>query len=161
MASGLITNPMTLLRVAPLVSSSFSLWFCIDQHIFFSNFINEKNRAKSAAILPSYWATFVKPGLVAIFGLYGVSIAAAVTNLYKGAAPSGWYKIGAAFSAAHFLFAPFIAPVIQAIVEDKSKGQSCTDMRRWLQIHDVRSLVVDLPGWLCYLAAVMEGMNAA
>lgn len=161
MASKQIFDPMTLLRVAPLVSSSFSLWYCVDQHLFFNNFIVPENRAKGSALLPSYWRSFLTPGLACIFSLYGVSIGTAAANLYLAPGSSStWYATGAGFAMAHFLFVPMVSKLIKAIVDDESKGQSWKEQQKWLRVHAVRSVMVDFPGWLCFLTAVLQSVKS-
>ena len=160
MASKQFFDPLTLLRVAPVVSTSMSLWFCVDQYTFFKNFITPPVREKGNQILPLYWKHFLSKGLTSIFGLYGLSIGFGIANLYKGANPSRLYAVGAAFSAAHFLFVPFVAPKIQAMSEGKDTDQNWDQQRKWLNVHAIRSLFVDLPGWVCFLAAASQSLVA-
>jgi hypothetical protein len=160
MASTQLFDPHTLLRLSPLISSSFSLWYCVDQHMFYNNFIIPANRAKGSALLPLYWKSILTPGLSCIFSLYGLTIGTAAANLYLGPPDSSrWYAIGAGFAMAHFAFVPLVAKSIKAIVEDESKGQSWRDQQRWLRVHAVRSVFVDFPGWLCFLTAVLQSVK--
>ncbi|TPX10186.1 uncharacterized protein E0L32_001383 [Thyridium curvatum] len=161
MASKQFFDPLTLLRVAPLVTSTCSLWYCVDQDLFLGQFVKPHNREKGKEILPGYWKTFLSPGLAVIFGLYGASLGAGVANALRGRpAVSRFYAIGAAFTAAHFLFVPLVMPKIQGMVDDEPKGQACEHQQGWLKVHRIRSLVVDLPGWLCFLAAALESVKA-
>ena len=161
MASSLLADPFKLLRLAPLISSSCSLWYCVDQYMFFNNFIVPANRAQGSQILPLYWKSFLIPGLSCIFSLYGLSIGTAVANLYLGPGKqSGWYAIGAGFSMAHFLFVPAASRLINAMIEDENKGQSWKTMQKWLRMHAIRSVIVDLPGWLCFLTAVLQSVES-
>jgi len=157
MASNLLFDPRLLLRIAPLMSATASLWYDVDQYVFFNNFIVPPNREKGSAILPGYWKTFLGPGLVGIFGLHGISIIGGAVNSYLG--HSQWYGIGAALSLTHFVFVPAVAPHIRALIDDESKGQSWKDMEKWLRVHTVRSVLVDTPAWFCYLMGVMAAVR--
>jgi len=68
---------------------------------------------------------------------------------------SRWYAAGLAFTVLHFAFVPFIAFPIRDIIEDRSRGESTRDMRRWLDIHRIRVFVADIPSWASFLAAVL------
>ena len=68
---------------------------------------------------------------------------------------SRWYGAGLAFALAHFAFVPWVAHPIEEIVKGKSKEESTTHLRRWLYIHRVRSLLVDLPAWASFLVAAL------
>ncbi|KAK1767709.1 hypothetical protein QBC33DRAFT_55676 [Phialemonium atrogriseum] len=161
MASGQVFDPLVLLRVAPLVTSSFSLWYCVDQHMFYNNFIIPTNRAKGNDILPSYWKSFLAPGLGCIFSLYGLSGGAAIANTYAAAGTSRWYGIGAVFTAAHFLFVPAVSKAISAMIKGENKGDIWKHLQRWLRLHALRSIFIDFPGWLCFLTAAMQSLKAA
>jgi hypothetical protein len=161
MASGTIFDPLALLRLTPTISSSFSLWYCVDQYLFLANFTSPANRLKGSEILPQYWRSFLRPGLTVIFSLYGTTIGSAIANLYLGppTSSSRLYTIGTCFAAAHFAFAPLVSGLIKAIVEDESKGQSWKSQKKWLRIHAIRSVVVDLPGWVCFLMAALQSVT--
>lgn len=51
MASGLFIDPMALLRVTPLISSTCTLWFAWDQHVMYSTFAHPDLERESNAIL--------------------------------------------------------------------------------------------------------------
>jgi hypothetical protein len=161
MASRVVFDPVTLLRVAPVITSSFSLWYCWDQFMFFQNFIVPENRRLGSAFLPGYWKTFLTPGLTCIFTLYGATAMAAAGNIYRGSTAFWWYTAGVTLSVAHFTFAPFIIGPIEDIINDRAKGESWKDMQRWLRIHVARSLLVDFPAWVCYLLAAMQSLSPA
>lgn len=158
---------LTLLRLAPVISSSFSLWFCVDQHLFLSTLITPENKERGAKILPVYFSHFFKHGLVNIFVLYGTSIVTGLANA-SGVAHNPFdetpstrlYAVGAALSIAHFLFVPLIAPIIKAIVQDTQGDKTVENMKAWLRIHAARSVVVDLPAWLFFVSAAVKSLQA-
>ena len=47
-------------------------------------------------------------------------------------------------------------PPVKGIREDRWKGQFGKDLKTWLNVHAVRSLTADLPGWICFSVAVLN-----
>jgi hypothetical protein len=153
-------NTMTLLRVAPLLTSSFQIWFSFDQFFFLSTFLHPRVRQKANGILPSYFDCFFRPGVGIILSLYTSTIGFGIANvLTRRPKTSHLYAAGVAFAAAHFAFVPFVMDPVEALVEDRNKGQSTKDMQRWLSVHSVRSILVDFPGWACFLLATMNALK--
>jgi len=159
MASGLFTNPSTLLRIAPLMSSSCAVWSCFDQYVYWGNFLHRDVREKTNDFLPAYWDAHLWTGVSSIIAVYSVSFATGIANAYSKSRPAGarLYLAGAAFSVAHFLFVPFVAENIRAMVYD---GNAVEDQRKWLRTHVIRSFFVDVPGWLCFGLAVLRSVKA-
>lgn len=48
---------------------------------------------------------------------------------------------------------------IQAMIEDNGKGEAVEQQRRWLRVHNVRTLTVDLGAWLACLIAVARTVS--
>lgn len=48
---------------------------------------------------------------------------------------------------------------IQAMIEDNGKGEAVEQQRRWLRVHTVRTLTVDLGAWLACLIAVARTVS--
>ncbi|PKY00806.1 hypothetical protein P168DRAFT_293212 [Aspergillus campestris IBT 28561] len=165
MASRVIFDPLIALRLAPLVSSTCSLWFAWDQNIFFGNFIHPANRTASDRILPTYFQTFFRSGVIWVLTLLGLSLSTAGINIVMDPASLAqsqslrWYAAGAAFTAGHALYAPIVAPIVRAISEDRSKGHSTRDLERWLWWNTLRMGTVDLAAWVCFGVGAMRGMN--
>jgi hypothetical protein len=55
-------------------------------------------------------------------------------------------KLVLLFTFGHFVFVPWIMPLVKGIKEDRWKGQFRTDLQLWLNVHAARSLTTDLPG---------------
>jgi hypothetical protein len=162
MASGLFVDPTTLLRVAPLVSSSAAVWFCYDQWMYYGTFLHRDVKQKTNDILPAYWNAHISKGLAGIFSLYGLSAATGLANaLSRGGRPaapgSRWYLAGACLSVAHFVFVPWVAEEIRAMVHD---GNAVESQARWMRFHLTRTFTVDIPGWVCFGLAVLHSVHA-
>ncbi|RAH58802.1 hypothetical protein BO85DRAFT_448798 [Aspergillus piperis CBS 112811] len=163
MASGLILNPHNLLRAAPLISSTCTLWFAFDQDLVLNVFLHPDHRPRSNEILPSYFRVLFRRGVVRVLGLLALSMAGGGYNILKdrrsgvvaGLQSSlSWYVAGTALAASHLLYVPVIAPKVLAIMEDESKGSSTEDLEGWLTIHRVRTWTVDLAAWACFAVGV-------
>ncbi|RAK93801.1 hypothetical protein BO79DRAFT_206644 [Aspergillus costaricaensis CBS 115574] len=163
MASGLILNPHNLLRAAPLISSTCTLWFAFDQDLVLNVFLHPDHRPRSNEILPSYFRVLFRRGVVRVLGLLALSMAGGGYNILKdrrsgvvaGLRSSlSWYVAGTALAASHLLYVPVIAPKVLAIMEDESKGSSTEDLEGWLTIHRVRTWTVDFAAWACFAVGV-------
>ncbi|KAI1457009.1 hypothetical protein F4805DRAFT_203836 [Annulohypoxylon moriforme] len=165
MASGLFLNPLTLLRVAPLITSTASLTIAADSHLFLSSLVSLKDQQRSTVnkIIPRYFETFFWRGLPSIFVTFGLSIAFGVTNAYgrRSAAAWAWYAGGSAFSLAHFAFVPMIAGTVRDAIEAKetAEGGGVEAIQGWLNVHYVRMALADIPSWTCFLVAVVKTLG--
>lgn len=152
-----------LLRVTPLISSSFCIWFAWDQHFYLHLFTIPNVRPKSPQILPSYMKAFYPSASARVAVTWITTMATSIVTIYSQSSvitPQSlwWYKAGLSMTVGHALFAPIILPTIVSILKygDKSAGQEdiMTLLSRWLKIHIIRSLTVDLFAWVCFVFAV-------
>ncbi|KAL5343993.1 hypothetical protein BJX70DRAFT_352361 [Aspergillus crustosus] len=161
MASGLFFDPIKLLRIAPLITTTSSLVYAWDEHWYLSGFLLPEYKQESNAILPRYFRRFFEQGIWVIAGLNTLTISSSITNLLVDRPlldrlqSSRWYWAGLGFTVCHFLFVPLVADPIRDIIEDRLKGESTKDLKKWIDIHKIRVLVTDLPGWLSFLAAAL------
>ncbi|KAL4954424.1 hypothetical protein BDW69DRAFT_163231 [Aspergillus filifer] len=174
MASGLITDPLRLVRVAPLITTTASLMFAWDEHWFLSGFLSHKFNAEadpdyqehSEALLPRYFRRFFEQGIFIIAGLNCCTLTSSIANLVlsrrastsQSAVTTRLYAAGLGFTVLHFLFVPLVAYPIRDIMEDRSKGETRKDLKKWIDIHRVRVLIADLPGWMSFLTAVLSSV---
>ncbi|KAA8643975.1 hypothetical protein EYZ11_008227 [Aspergillus tanneri] len=165
MASRIIFDPLVALRLSPLISSTCSLWFAWDQHLFLRVFVNPTNRSFSDQYLPTYFRTFFRGGLTWVLVLLGVTLATASLNIATDRASLRarqslqWYAAGAAFSAGHAAFAPIVAPKVRAISEDHSKGKSTRDLEGWLRLNLARMFTVDAAAWVCFAVGAIRTLS--
>lgn len=165
MASGLIFDSRTILRTAPLITSTCTLWFSFDQDFFIKLFLHPEDRDRNNAVLPSYFKRFFGPGAVRVLALLTLTMAGGGYNILterrSALGPSAslpWYTAGTLLAASHLFFVPAIAPKVQAVIEDTSKGSSTRDLEGWLTVHRMRTWTVDLSSWICFAigASVLE-----
>ncbi|KAF1808601.1 hypothetical protein P152DRAFT_424484 [Eremomyces bilateralis CBS 781.70] len=165
-------NLRTALLVAPLISTSCSLWFAADQHFFLQIFTRPECRERSNVLLPDYFRAFFSAGLPRVVGLLGITTWASVGSIWQARplleshGSLKWYMATAALAVGHLVFVPAVAPRIQGIAEggfERGHGggqKSNVDLlREWLRINMVRTLTTDLGAWLCCLMAVSKTLG--
>jgi hypothetical protein len=167
MASRLFFDPIVLLRVAPLVSSTCTLLYASDQDFFLGILNRPENRAHSRPLLPSYFKTFFRRGVVFVVGCLAVTTWSCIANLYVrrpvliSKKTFWWYAAGAAMSASHLLFVPVIAKSVKAVVDaDKESTDPNASLDEWLSINRIRMLTVDWAAWATCAVAAMVTMEA-
>lgn len=155
MASGLIVNPRLLLRTAPLLSSTCTLWFSLDQDFFLDVFLHRDHRSRSNDLLPSYYRVLFRSNVVRVLGLLALTLCSGGYQLRSSsslsAAARPWYTAGTLLAASHLLFVPAVAPKVQAISEDWARGDSTRDLEGWLTVHRWRTWTVDVAAWACFV----------
>ncbi|KAK8084674.1 hypothetical protein PG997_005945 [Apiospora hydei] len=137
MASGRFVDPMTLLRVTPLVTSTAAVMFSVDQYLFLDNLLAPPHREQMNELVPSYYKTFFRKGIWVIMTAYPLSIATGIANVYRSSGGTTvaaklsdgnngagrWYAAGAALAFAHYAFVPSIMYKVQALFEGEGKGE--------------------------------------
>ncbi|KAJ2896215.1 hypothetical protein MKZ38_005744 [Zalerion maritima] len=162
MASRTIFDPFTCLKIAPLVSSTATLWFAQDQHFFLSLFTNPEIREEADDILPRWFEPFFYNGLPRVLVPITVTASACLANLRmsgdslrsKGA--FAWYAAGAVCAIGHLTYVPWVAPPIENIVKQKTVGRNVEELSIWLKVNALRMMTTDLGAWVCCLIAVVR-----
>ncbi|KAI1172858.1 hypothetical protein F4777DRAFT_486601 [Nemania sp. FL0916] len=161
MASRAFFDPLVLLRVAPVLTSTMALRFSHDQWLFLENFLVPEHCVKANEIVPSYFKTFFLKGIWDIGILYTLTTTTGIGNLYSGSSNAWrWYAAGTALAVSHMAFAPFIMDKIKGLSDDKPKGQGNRLLREWLDIHNLRSWLADVPAWACFVIACLKSLRS-
>ncbi|KAI6085819.1 putative integral membrane protein [Hypoxylon rubiginosum] len=165
MALGLFIDPTTLLRIAPVISSTCQLWFGWDQYEFLQLFLKPDIQGHSNKMLPSYFDTFFSRGAPRVVGLLLTTILTSAANIRY--APGQllhergsliWYSSAIAFALGHQIYFPFIYPSIKAVTSDV-KEKNVDELKKWLYVHNWRTLTVDLAGWVCCIVAAVKTVS--
>ncbi|OQE31464.1 hypothetical protein PENSTE_c001G03606 [Penicillium steckii] len=161
---------VALIRVTPLVLSSASLMFSWAQDISLGALLHPSLREDpahpSGKILPRFLPAFMKPG---IWGLALTYPPATVLCLINGFSDQSsevrhLYLAGSLFSIAHFCWGPSMLAILRRIQDPNTDGvpnESALEM--WLPRHHARTLLVNMPAFLCIFAATvgitLEGLK--
>lgn len=155
-----------LLRISPLVLSSASVMFSWAQHIAFKAFLHSSLRNDpahpSGKILPRYLPAFMTPGLWGIGLTFLPCTALCIANGMRGQSREvrNLYFAGAALSVAHFCWGPSMFRILARIGDPKTAGVANENaLEVWLPRHHQRTLLVNIPAFLCILAATLASMT--
>ncbi|GAP88052.1 putative integral membrane [Rosellinia necatrix] len=160
MASGAFFDPLVLLRVAPVVSSTMAMRFSHDQWLFLDNFLAPEHRERANGIVPSYFRTFFMRGIWDIGILYTLTAGTGIANAYSRRPGAWrWYAAGTALAFSHMAFAPFIMYKVKALSDDEPKGQGNRLLREWLNVHALRSWMADIPAWACFVVGCLKSLQ--
>ncbi|KAA8643924.1 hypothetical protein EYZ11_006411 [Aspergillus tanneri] len=163
MASGLILDPLALLRVLPFASSTGTLVCATGELIHNGGFVQPELRRQGNSTLPQWYAYVFPRGVSLVLLLNLTTIGSTVANLITSprARPlplsrATFYWTGLVSAIGHLCFVPWVAPRIQRIVEDtRGEGEPTREMQAWLGYHRIRMLVADFPAWLALVGAVL------
>lgn len=170
----MMSTPIALLRIAPLVLSTCVLRFSMDQLLFLWVFLHPGLARHADVVLPQYLDIFTTRKSYILSAFYPVLIATGLANRFlaepgpsAAAAATWWYDGGTLLALLHFAFAPSLNRKTRAVIgipaaagsskktEDKKKAVA-TEMLGWLHLHAFRSVLVDLPCMFCFAIAVMR-----
>jgi hypothetical protein len=155
--------PLKLLRLSPIISSTISLQFAYDEYTFLSCWMQPSYRPEANALLPAWFTSWGPWGTKVVFGSFTFSLASGLANLFTGRgveeATVGryWYAAGFVFAAAHlFIFGVKALKLLAMIRGGKPEGESTVSMGKWLEMHLLRSVTVDLPAVICFVVAALS-----
>ncbi|KAF2154755.1 hypothetical protein K461DRAFT_275914 [Myriangium duriaei CBS 260.36] len=170
---------LQLLKLMPLISSTVNLQFASDEIQFFSAWTEmpQDQTAKARQILPWWMSSYLNRALYQVLIGLPLPIATGVAQ-YIRLRPAGssvfrdlllygprgsqqtasrWYLAGSFFALAHFFFAPKAKRLLEQMSSQSpaSKETNIEAVNQWLQMHYIRSVVADIPAFVCFLRAAM------
>ena len=159
--------PLKLLRLMPILSSVISLQFAYDEYAFLSMWDNDSYRAQADALLPLWFTNWGPWGTIVVVASFPISIASGLANILPGFNVHGstgatyYYAAGTTFAAAHLvIFGSRALRLLAMIRNGEPTGASTVSMRKWLDLHAVRSFTVDLPAAVCFIVAGLLAVDA-
>ena len=158
----LVSSSIRLLRLLPVLSSSVTLMFALDEHIFFGTWMHPSIRERANANLPAWWFRWGHRGRWVIILGYPTNYILAILNLLisrdqlRVTGSSKWYSLGLIFSIAHMLYMSTALKLIADINNDVPKGNSTYSMGAWLRMNWIRAVTTDLPAWVCFITAALK-----
>lgn len=161
---------VALLRVSPLAISSASLMFSWAQGISLGAFLHHSLREDpanpSGKILPRFLPAFMKPGIWGIGLTYPPVTVLCLVNVFSGQSSEirHIYFAGALFSIAHFCWGPSMFAILRRIQDPTMTGvPNESALETWLHRHHSRTLLANVPAFLCIFAAtvatITEGLK--
>ncbi|KAG6009385.1 hypothetical protein E4U21_002695 [Claviceps maximensis] len=159
------------LLLAPLVTSSCSLLYAWDQHLFLSHLTHPELCHRSNVILPTYWRVMFPWGIMQVVSLLGATTWASIgaivrhRSLLQRRGSLLWYAGAAGLAVGHLLFAPLVAPLIKYMMDDEGGRplerkradpgiRNVEAQQQWLDYNMTRLLTTDLGAWVCCAVAV-------
>ncbi|KAI0448935.1 hypothetical protein F5B21DRAFT_496011 [Xylaria acuta] len=161
MASKAFFDPLVLLRIAPVLTSTMAMRFSHDQWLFLDNFLAPGVRERANEIVPPYFKAFFMKGIWEIGILYTLTTATGISNICSK--PNGawkWYAAGTALAFSHMAFVPFIMYEVKGLIDDEPKGHGNETLRKWLNVHTLRSWAADIPAWACFVVACLKCLQS-
>lgn len=155
---------LRLLRLLPVLSSTVTLMFAVDEHIFLGTWTRPSFRERANTHLPGWFQLWGRRGRWVILLGYPTNYALALLNLgiarrelHNGA--GWWYAAGLLFSFGHIaIYGKKALGLLADIRNDVPKGNSSHSMAVWLKMNWIRALTTDLPAWGCFIVAALKAL---
>ncbi|KAK2745273.1 hypothetical protein FQN57_003968 [Myotisia sp. PD_48] len=168
MASQLIFDPIRLLRLAPLITSTASAMYSTSELIMNSAFIQPTVRREADTVLPHWFKTVFDRAVKVVVGLITITSSTAIANIYLSYRDNGledgilslpfstkMYALGVTCALGHLTFIPWVSQPIQHLMENTSKRGATLEMQDWLSVHRIRWAIMDVPASLAFMLAIL------
>jgi hypothetical protein len=162
MASGVVFDPMRLLRIAPLITSTGSLVFATSELLHNSAFLQPKCVKRTEVMLSPWYSYVFKRGVGIVLFFNIATTSTAIANLWlERRSPAlsplsiKLYTTGLACAIGHLAFVPWVMPRVEGIVHNYVGKTATVEMGKWLVVHKIRMAAADFPAWLSFLGAVL------
>jgi hypothetical protein len=154
-----------VLRLLPLLTSSWTLFFALDEHIFLGTWTRPSYTQTANVHLPASFTLWGRRGRWTILLGYPSNYLLAILNLLVArdelyaASAAKWYALGLLFSFGHIvIYGKTAIGLLADIKADRPKGNSTHSMDVWLRMNMIRALTTDLPAWVCFIVAVLKAL---
>jgi hypothetical protein len=158
----LIPNSIRLLRLLPVISSTATLQFAVDEQLIFGTWMQPALHEHTNTTLPTWWT---QGGLrwrwVIILG-YPINYILGILNLLiardelYAASATKWYVLGLTLSIAHMYFVKTALHCIGCIEKGVPKDNVVQSMGAWLRMNWIRGWITDFPAWLCFIVGALK-----
>ncbi|KZF19759.1 hypothetical protein L228DRAFT_271080 [Xylona heveae TC161] len=146
------SNLLPIYRLLPGLTATAALSYAASEYWVLVPFLHRDIPKEAPGI---WWNQALWPGTAGVLAIGWTSVGAGILSMRHTAGEAqSLYKWGAIFAAAHFIFAPFVAQVIKRTVYGPPEN-SKNEVRTWLKIHTLRTIVADLPAAICFLRAFL------
>jgi hypothetical protein len=160
MASRQFVDPVQLLRITPLIAATLTLDHAFDSNLFLSALNQPETRSKSNAALSTYFPVVSHAGFYRRLSYVSLTFVASIANLYSRGSPArAWYRAGAIFAVAHFIFLPFMITSKEAIRTNHPARDANIALDEWLWFNRLRGMTVDLAAFMTLGVAVVKSLG--
>ncbi|KAI1401839.1 hypothetical protein F4819DRAFT_456884 [Hypoxylon fuscum] len=155
---------VAFLHIAPVISSTCTLWLAIDQHSSLQILTRPRIHGLDERFLPSYFIAFFDSIVYRVVGLLLTTMASVAGIVRFSDMSSGehcsnhWYVASACLAMVHLLVYPVIAPHVEALRRD-CREKNVDELQGWLRIHRLRTLIIDLPAWMCCVIGAIHCLS--
>ncbi|KAI1808965.1 hypothetical protein F4811DRAFT_499646 [Daldinia bambusicola] len=158
---------MAFLYLAPVISSTSSLYFAWDQYLFLRIFLKKDIQVHANRLQASYWQTFFPQAAFSVIGLVGITSGVSFYLLKTSGAllqekgSYNWYLASGVLALCHFFWVPPIKPIINALQDNKKDVDKGTEtLRKWIRVHLTRAPTADLGCFICSVVAAVKTLSA-
>jgi hypothetical protein len=159
----IFTAALRLVRLFPVLSSTVTLMFGVDEHIFLGTWTRPSYREQANVNLASWFQLWGRRGRWVILLGYPANYLSALLNLILArdqlyaASATKWYLLGFLFSLGHIaIYAKRALKLLADIKNNVPRGNSVHSMEVWLELNWIRALTTDLPAWVCFIVAALR-----
>jgi hypothetical protein len=160
-----IDPPIRILRILPVITTTVSLMFAVDEHIFLGTWMAPTFRDRANAHLPAWFQLWGRRGRWVIILGYPANYALGILNLLvdrrqlKLVGAEKWYWMGLLFSVGHIaIYGKRALGLLADIRGDVPKGNSTYSMGAWLRMHTIRTFTTDLPALACFVVGALKAL---
>lgn len=153
---------LRMLHLLPVLSSTVTLMFAIDEHIFLGTWTRPSFHDTTNEHLPSWFKLWGRRGRWVIILGYPINYALALLNIIFGyselhaAGATKWYILGLLFSIGHIaIYGPGAIKLLDDIKNGVPKGNVTQTMETWLVMNWKRALTTDFPAWICFIVGAL------
>ncbi|TVY64250.1 hypothetical protein LSUE1_G008223, partial [Lachnellula suecica] len=146
------TSP-SLTSLIPVLTSTASVTFCFTEYWTLLPFLHPSIPPQS---LSAFWDSYLYRTMP---GWLGFGLTSAVTGYLSFRSTAGvtrqLYGWGTVLALGHYAFGPSVAKIIERMIKgppENAKGE----LRTWLKLHTVRTLLVDIPAMACFVGAFVH-----
>jgi hypothetical protein len=151
-----LLRPQSAITI-PLISSSLTVFYALVEPTILVPFLKaaEEDLAAASKTVRLWWSNYLPAGLITIFAIVLPTVVSGSYALRYFPQDSLRWKLclaGTTFSAGHFAYGYSVAQVIKTTCDEEveKQGKTMDTVRRWLQIHVLRTLTTDLPALACF-----------
>ncbi|KAH9950087.1 hypothetical protein B0H21DRAFT_23241 [Amylocystis lapponica] len=141
-----------LLHLTPVLSATAALTFAASEYWTLLPWLKPDTQPQALSKWFDQWFRYGTAGVV-VFGTASLVGGYASWRDTVGGARA-LYKYGIFFAVGHFAFVPPVSQCIKRLVYGPTDSKD--ELRLWLKLHTARTVLTDLPAFLCFLGAYLH-----